>query len=205
MAKNVVVFASGRTELRALPNLLRGLASEGVSVDVRIPPRNRAISGELAVKIAKSCYWDVPSPDKLVILVDVDGKNPDEVLESLRQRVGSALDHLDLRIYYAYAQRHLEAWFFADAKGLREYLGSNLGSVDASRPDLIENPKLHLKHLLANQLYTSEVAERISRVLDAEEIAERSASFGGFLGAVRNGIPRPPDSQEHLPGTPAGK
>lgn len=188
MAKNVVVLASGRTELRALPNLLRGLASDGVRIDVRIPPRSRAISSDVAVKVAKSCYWDVPSPDKFVILVDVDGKDPDEVLDSLRRRVEAGVDHLDLKVYYAYAQRHLEAWFFADAEGLRQYLGKSLGSVDASRPDLIENPKLHLKHLLASRLYTSEVAERISRALDATKIAERSASFGRFLGAIRNGI-----------------
>ena len=188
MAKKVIVLASGRTELRALPNLLRDLASEGVTIDVRIPPRNRAISSEVAVKIAKSCYWDVPSPDKFVVLVDVDGKDPDEVLESLRQRVEVALDHLGLDVYYTYAQRHLEAWFFADSKGLRQYLGKSLGSIDASRPDLIENPKLHLKHLLVDRLYTSEVAERISRVLDAAKIAERSPSFGRFLGAIRNGI-----------------
>lgn len=187
MAKNVVVLASGRTELRALPNLLRDLASEGVRIDVRIPPRNRAINGEVAVKVAKSCYWDVPSPDKFVILVDVDGKDPDEILESLRHRVGTALDDLDMNVYYTYAQRHLEAWFFADERGLREYLGRNLGSVDASRPDFIENPKLHLKHLLANRLYTSEVAERISYTLDAAAIAERSASFERFLDTIRNG------------------
>ena len=187
MAKHVVVLASGRTELRALPNLLRSLASEGVRIDVRIPPRNRAISREVAVKIATSCYWDVPSPDKFVILVDVDGKNPEEVLESFRHRVGVALNHLDLKVYYTYAQRHLEAWFFADATRLRQFLGKSLGSIDASRPDLIENPKLHLRHLLANRLYTSEVAERISRVLDAGRIAERSASFAKFLVTIRNG------------------
>lgn len=187
MAKNVVVLASGRTELRALPNLLRDLASEGVRIDVRIPPRNRAINGEVAVKVAKSCYWDVPSPDKFVILVDVDGKDPDEILESLRHRVGTALDDLDMNVYYTYAQRHLEAWFFADERGLREYLGRNLGSVDASRPDFIENPKLHLKRLLANRLYTSEVAERIPYTLDAAAIAERSASFERFLDTIRNG------------------
>lgn len=187
MAKNVVVLASGRTELRALPNLLRDLAREGISVDIRIPPRNKAITKEVAVKIAKSCYSDVPTPAKFVILVDVDGKDPDEVLESLRPRVGKALEHLNLKVYYTYAQRHLEAWFFADANGLRQYLGKSLGSIDASQPDLIENPKLHLKQLLANRLYTSEVAERISRVLDAATIAGRSPSFGRFVAAIRNG------------------
>lgn len=188
MAKKVVVLASGRIELRALPNLLRDLAGEGTRIDVRIPPRNRAVTSDVVVKIAKSAYWDVPRPDKFVILVDVDGKDPDVVVESLRRRVGTALNHLELDIYYTYAQRHLEAWFFADATGLRQYLGKSLGSIDASQPDLIENPKLHLKHLLAGRLYTSEVADRISRVVDAAQVAERSASFGRFVGAIRNGM-----------------
>ena len=156
-------------------------------VDVRIPPRNRAISPQLAVRIAKGCIFDQPPPDKFVILVDVDRKNPEEVLRPLRSGIGGALDHLDLKVCFAYAQQHLEAWFFADERGLRGYLGSDLGRVDASRPDDIDNPKLHLTHILRGRFYTSEVAEGMSRALNGATIAARSASFARFLDVVRNG------------------
>lgn len=187
MSKSVVVLASGRTEQRALPNLIRHLEEEGIFVDVRVPPRNRPITGDLVVRIAQGCYWDTPRPDKFVVLVDTDRKGLNEVVVPLQKRIGGSLDHLDLKICYAYARQHLEAWFFADERGLRRYLGRNLGRVDASRPDDIDNPKLHLEHMLGRRFYTSEVAERVSRVLNAATIAARSASFARFLDVVRNG------------------
>lgn len=187
MSKSVIVLASGRTEQRALPHLLGHLLDAGISVEVRIPPRHRQIVRDIVIKIAESCSWDSPGLDKLVVLVDVDGKNPDTVINSLRGQIGSALDRFDFDVCFGYAQWHLEAWFFGDGSGLRAFLGRDLGRVDASRPDTISNPKQHLKQLLGERLYTSEVAEGISRGLDAAKIEEKSASFSGFLAAVRNG------------------
>ena len=63
----------------------------------------------------------------------------------------------------------------------------DLGNVDDSRPDEIENPKLHLKNIL-DQVYTARVSEEIARALDAETIARRSPSFRGFLAALLNGV-----------------
>ncbi len=187
MSRHVVILASGETERRALPNLLRHLRHEEISVEVRKPPRHRAISSDVAIKIANACYWSVPRPHKLVVLLDADGRDPEEQLEPLQRRIGRSLDDLDLKVSYAYAQWHLEAWFFADESGLREHLGKNLGNVDASQPDRIDNPKLHLRNLLAGRLYTAEMAERISRNLDATTITAKSTSFARFQDVVRNG------------------
>jgi hypothetical protein len=60
-------------------------------------------------------------------------------------------------------------------------------SADPSKPDEIQNPKLHLKHLLGERVYTAVISEEIARNLKAETIAQRSPSFRGFLEAVRNG------------------
>ena len=83
----------------------------------------------------------------------------------------------------------LEAWYFADATNLRGYLGRALGDIDTSRPDGIQNPKGHLKNLLADRVYTARVSEEIASQLDAEIIKQRSrgASFKGFLDAAMNG------------------
>ena len=72
---------------------------------------------------------------------------------------------------------------------LRSYLKRDLGRVDDSRPDEIEDPKLRLKNIL-DQVYTARVSEEIARALDAENIARRSPSFRGFLEAVLNGVAR---------------
>ena len=190
MAKNVIVLASGETERRALPHLLSHLRARGIFVvEVLIPPRNGVLSVQMAERLVKAAWYKCldASPDKFVILLDVDGKPPARVLEPfgvLPERLG---DEIGAAILHAYAQWHLEAWYFADASNLRDYLGRALGNVDTSRPDGIQNPKLHLKHLLGNRVYTARISEEIAIRLDAPTIAERSPSFRGFLDAVMNG------------------
>ena len=191
MAKHVIVIASGETERRALPHLVSHLGDEGVSmVEVRIPPGNRMLSFQMAEKLIKSAWYenvDAP-PDKLVILVDADGADPDEVLAPFKENLPGRLGgEIRATVLYAYAQWHLEAWYFADAANLRSYLGQAPGNVNTSRPDEIQNPKLHLKNVLGGRAYTARVSEEIARTLDARTIAQRSPSFGGFLEAVVNG------------------
>lgn len=191
MGKHVVVIASGETERRSLPHLLRHLEDDGiVIIDVRIPPGNKALNLDMAERLVKSAWYEKHEspPDKFVILADVDGKVPDQVLrpfrDSLAERVGPKVK---ASLRFAYAQWHLEAWYFADDAGIRAYLGGAPGDIDTSTPDTIQNPKLHLKHLLGDRAYTAVVSEEIATSIDARKIAQRSPSFQGFLEAVRNG------------------
>ena len=62
-----------------------------------------------------------------------------------------------------------------------------LGAIDLSQPDQIENPKLHLKHLLHDRVYTARVSEEIARRLAPASIIQRSPSFSRFVAAVTNG------------------
>ena len=191
MPKRVVVIASGQTERRALPLLVSHLRDKGISIDdVRIPPSNGALNAQMALKLISAAWYGTAGgpPGKFVILVDTDGADPDEALAPFRKDLPGRLDvDIDANIQYAYAQRHLEAWYFADAANLRDWLGRALGSVDTSKPDEIQNPKLHLKNVLGNRVYTARVSEEIARTLDASTIAQRSPSFKGFLEAVMNG------------------
>ena len=189
MSKNVVVIASGETERRALPHLLGHLHERDIRV--RIPPRNRALNVRTAFSLIQASLYDYGdrSPDKYVILVDTDGKEPDEVLRHLKKELPNRLgSQFRPSVQFAYAQWHLEAWYFADAMNLRRYLGGrDLGSVDTSQPDKIENPKLHLKNLLGDSFYTAGVSEEIAETLNAETVSGRSPSFRGLLDAVKNG------------------
>ncbi|MCE2485293.1 MAG: DUF4276 family protein [Desulfurellaceae bacterium] len=188
MAKNVLVIASGETERRSLRHLVEHLKGQGTSVsEVSIPPNNKVLNAEMAEKLIKSAWYADPAPDKIVLLVDVDGKLPEEVVSSMRNRLADRLPaEIRAKVQYAYAQWHLEAWYFADAEKLRIYLGRNLGSVDTSKPDEIQNPKHHLKQLL-DKPYTARVSEQIALRLDGQTIALRSPSFRGFLDAALNG------------------
>lgn len=190
LAKRVVVVASGETERRALPHLVGHLRGQGISlVDVRIPPRGLPLRAEMAERLIRAAWFsDSESPpEKFVVVVDTDRSDPVALLEALEVDLTRRLENISAKVLYACAQQHLEAWYFANAEGLRTFVGRNLGSVDTSRPDEIENPKLHLKHLLGGRVYTARVSEDIARSLDPETIAQRSPSFSGFLEAVING------------------
>lgn len=193
MPKRVIVIASGETERRALPHLLSHLLDEGITVaDVRIPSRNRGLRVKIVEKIIKSAWYESQTPpDKFVLLIDVDGKDPDDSLSPFKKGLPERLPpEVRPKLQYVYAQWHPEAWYFADSQNLRTYLRDKaLGSVDASKPDEIQNPKQHLKNLLERSTYTALISEDIDRTLDARTIALRSPSFNGFLSAVRNGSP----------------
>ena len=194
MARNVVVIASGLTEQRSLPHLLSYLHDQGTYVtEVRVPPRNKPLGYSVAERIIRSIWYVNPdaAPQKFVLLVDADGKDPDSVLFPLQEKLTERLpDEIRVRVQYAYAQWHLEAWYFADATNLRAYLSRSAGSVDTSKPDEIQNPKLHLKQLLSPRIYTALVSEEIARTLNPRTIAGRSPSFKGFVDAVLNGTAR---------------
>lgn len=189
-AKRVVVIASGETERQAVPHLAQHLRVRSITVDeARIPPRNRALDAPMAEKLIKAAWYenlDAP-PDKFVLLIDLDGADPEASLEPFRSRLSELKAGIRADVICAYAQEHLEAWYFANAEKLREYLGRALGEVDTSKPDEIRNPKLHLKHLLGERVYTARVSEEIAKALDAGRIAGRSPSFKNFVEAVENG------------------
>jgi len=191
VTKKVVVIASGETERRSLPHLLAHLQEEDiVLVDVRIPPGNKALTVSMAERLIKALWFEQINdpPDKFVLLVDTNGKSPEEVMDpfqvQLPQRLGP---HIRPQIQFAFAKWHLEAWYFADVSGLRSYLERAPGSVDTSNPDEIQNPKLHLKNLLGDRVYTAIISDEIAKKMNAETIAQRSTSFRAFLEAVRNG------------------
>lgn len=186
MARKVVVLASGDTERRSLRHLVSHL--QGTTVEVRIPPNNRDLISYAERLINAVWYDDIDHrPDKIVVLIDVDGKHPSDVVEPLKDGLSKRLRReINTKVLYAYAQWHLEAWYFADAANLREYLHRDLGSVDASRPDEIENPKRHLMNLLP-EFYTSRISEEIAGTLKPQTIEGRSPSFKGFVEAVKNG------------------
>ena len=191
MAKRVVVIASGETERRAIPHLVHHLRDRGVELaSVAIPANNRSLNADMAAKlIASEWFAATLRPSKFVILVDADGGDPDEILRPFRENLPIRLPRgvSPDAVLCVCAQWHLEAWYLADADNLRDCLGRPIGDVDTSSPDAIQNPKLHLKNLLSDKLYTARVSEDIAKRLDARAIIQRSPSFRKFIAAVENG------------------
>ena len=143
----------------------------------------------MAEKLIKAAWYenlDAP-PDKFVVVVDVDRADPADVLDPIRTQLPDRVSEVGADVVYAYTQAHLEAWYFGDVDNLRNYLGRAPGQVNTSKPDEIENPKLQLRHLLGERVYTARISAEIAGTLDATTIAQRSPSFRIFVDAVRNG------------------
>ena len=175
--------------LRFLGPVAHLQAEDITVVEVRIPRGGKFLNVEMAERLVKASWFarKAAPPDKFVILVDTDGKVPDDVLHPFREQLPGRLgSQVGAQIQFAYAQWHLEAWYFADISGLRAYLERAPGSA-TSKPDEIQNPKLHLKHLLGDRAYTAVVSEEIAKKLNAQTIGQQSPSFRGFLEAIRNG------------------
>ncbi len=190
MNKHVVVVASGDTERRALPHLVSFLTKSGMTLDVRIPPRHRQLRANVVEGIIKSAWYESypVQPTKFVVLVDVDQAAPDDVLAPLQEQLPQRVEQtVAADVLFAYAQQHLEAWFFADSENLRQYLDRSLGSAEPSSPDTIHDPKRHLINLLGGRVYTARTSEEIAKRLDGRTIEQRSPSFSGFVDALKNG------------------
>ncbi|MBK9266416.1 MAG: DUF4276 family protein [Polyangiaceae bacterium] len=190
MGKRVVVIASGETERMALPHLLRHLESDNVGIlgPILTPPRQHALTPDSACKLVQAAwYWNDPQPDKFVILVDADGKDPQMVVATFAQRLeGTKCQDIPVPIKVVAAKWHLEAWFWADPHALRSYVGRDLGNVDINDPDAIPSPKQCLKDLL-DVPYTARVAGEIAQGISTTEVGKRSRSFAHFEQAIRNG------------------
>lgn len=187
MGVRVLVVASGETERLALPYLLAHLPS---AVEVRIPPRGD-LTIQRADQVIRAAFWEAKGrgqpPDKAVVLVDADAKDPgakEDDFAPLHSRIGD----LPLPVRVVAAKWHLEAWFFADLAGLRAWLGGRSPGRIASSPDEIELPKHRLRNLLSEP-YTARTAGSIAASLSSTTIRQRSPSFAKFEDAVRNGAP----------------
>jgi hypothetical protein len=190
VGKKVVVIAAGLTERRAIPHLTRHLIGDQISVsEVRIPASNGALTPERARQIIKAAWYESLGsplqPEKFVVLIDADGRQSLDQVQRFEETC-CHLGEIKVPCLIVVAQWHLEAWFFAHAEALREFLGRDTGNIDTSTPDSIINPKLHLKHILAEP-YTAGVAEEIAKRLSPDIIRQRSPSFASFETALRNG------------------
>jgi hypothetical protein len=190
MGRDVVVVASGDTERRSLPHLLKHLLGAELSrpVDIRVSPHG-LLTMSIAERIVKATWWErqgrgVPT-DKVVVLVDADARAPDEKLLEFRE-LPRRLADLPLTVKVAVAKWHLEAWFFADVEGLRTGLGGRAPGAISEAPDDLPYPKKRLRDLLDTP-YTPRIAEQIAAGLSADVVRARSGSFAQFEAAVKNG------------------
>jgi len=188
MPRRIIVINSGATEQMVLPLLLEHLRPQVDPPEVRIPPRRHALTSDIVERLLRAAWWEGVGrgrpPEKIVVLVDADASSVEDAVQPFAA-LAARNPRIECPILTTAAKWHLEAWFFADSQALRRFLGRDLGSVDASAPDAIENPKVKLRHLLGTP-YTARIAEQIGRILSPDSL-RRSESFRRFESAALNG------------------
>ena len=124
MTKRVIVIASGSTEQVALRHLTAQLTADGIDVEVRFPSRHRELRFATVSQLINAALYDSgEAPDKFVVLVDTDGKTPEAAIDPIKSELErSSFRELHQRIHYAYAQWHLEAWFFCRWREFKKLL-----------------------------------------------------------------------------------
>lgn len=193
MAAKIVVIVSGETDRRSIPYLCRHYRATTDLFEVRKPPGN-ALTPEQAIRLIRATWYDLhyrgQTPEKFVVLIDADAHDPAGAAKPFEDNIRSLSD-IEASKLVAVAVRHLEAWFFGDRIELRKILERDLGNVDPTKPDEIDDPKRHLINLLSSRgrVYTASVAEQIAARLDPNAIKACSPSFADFLEKLENGAP----------------
>ena len=187
-----LILASGLKEWYALPVLCRHFC-EDAGVRVVFPDHSAALIHQVAPLLQLHWRPDVDPP--CVILVDTHRLSPSQAMEPVQQKVDAMVQRGDLSpaarnsIRWAYAQPHLEAWFFADPSGLARYIGCD--EADLGVPGTIRDPQGVLRGLMTQHMpgrrrnYGASRAKDIADGLDARVVLANSPSFKTLIDAIQ--------------------
>jgi hypothetical protein len=127
--------------------------------------------------------------DRVIIVDDSDGKDPEVERQLLINVVGSKTFPFELR--YVVICQELEAWFLADETALTKMSvargGRPIQKINGTLEE-VQSPKEVLIKLL-NQAdipsYTPEIARQIAEQLDTNKILSRCPRYNEFENALR--------------------
>jgi hypothetical protein len=174
-------IVEGHGEARAVPELLRRIASEICRVGTRVLPAHRVPRGrmmaegftdlERAVELGRRKIAATGEPGAVLVLLDADDDCPAELGPSLLRRITRP----DLPIAVVLAKREYEAWFLAAARSLGRKLGRDDLRPPAD-PEAVRDAKAHLvRHILGPGAVYSETVDQV-RLTAALDLAEARAA-----------------------------
>jgi len=127
--------------------------------------------------------------DMAVVIVDADGKDPDELERSMRSRIANRKYPFRLGVQFHAVQNAMEAWLLSGVEAIARVVQSRTGRVVTSThgsPQLLLHPKPFFRKLLIDHGidYTSAVATEIAQHVDLQVLSEKCSRFTVFARAV---------------------
>lgn len=125
--------------------------------------------------------------DKVLVIRDADNKNPDELMEKMRNKIADR--SYSFKVKFIIIVQELETWLLADEEAISKVAQARSGkTVTRVNEDLesIIQPKERLYKLLsgAHVPYTEAVAQEIAKESDINKIEYRCPRFKEFRQAV---------------------
>lgn len=180
----IIAIVEGDSEVKALPILMRRLASEWtdryIHVDVLPPIRvkrdrfiNKKAESERHLNLAASKSGE---DGWILVLLDADDDCPAQLGKEILERAQQCIPHRQVSVVVA--NREYEAWFLASAQSLNGIHGFTISpdeTVDAETP---RNTKLWMKEHIQNGSY-NEVKDqpRFTARFDLKQAFDNSRSF----------------------------
>lgn len=125
--------------------------------------------------------------DKVLVIRDAGGKDPEELLERLREKILGRTYPFEVK--FIVIIQNLETWLLSDEEAISRVTQSRTGRTVSRVTENLESifhPKERLKTLLSgiNVYYTQAVAKEIAKLVDLSKIENRCQSFRNFRQAV---------------------
>ena len=125
--------------------------------------------------------------EKALVIRDADGKNPEDLLQRLRNSLQGRIYPFELK--FIIVVQNLETWLLADEEALSGLAQRRSGRPVSRVKEALESivyPKEKLKTILSGVgvRYTSEVARKIAKESNTNVLENRCPSFREFRQAV---------------------
>ena len=127
--------------------------------------------------------------DMAVVILDADGKKPEEVEEQMAAKIDVRDYPFALGVQFFVVPQALESWLLADVKALDAVSQRRSGrrvTRSCDSPEALLRPKEWLRQLLTDHKldYTSGLAREIAQEIDLNTLSDRRPRFRAFTELV---------------------
>jgi len=196
MSPKIAPIVEGKSEVDAVPVLLRRLLEEKGSYDIEIArpfrvKRYKVVkAGELerAIKLTQQDREDV---DGIILLLDSDDDAPADLQRDLLKRAKKAAK---APVVCVLAVREMECWFLGAKESLRGFRGIKNDAIAPIKPESIRGAKEELSNNMEKGRQYIEVDDQpaFAAKMDFQMARQRCPSFQNFekelarlLGKIR--------------------
>ncbi len=188
MRKQLIVLVEGKTEVNALPGLIRRIVGVEDVGELQITThrvyRNRIVKPDELKRRIRLAYQSSRQPCALLLLLDSDDDDPIALETTLQQELRSNW-HYPCSVVAAV--REFEAWFLSAKESLRDVCGIRPNAVSPPNIETIRDAKRELERNMDDLRNYSGVddAPRFAARLDIDAACQNGPSFRRFCSEIK--------------------